>query len=163
MHVHGEVQESGGDFGGLRMKCPADLVLACDKNPECRCGFCMEHCVCEYYEVGDGAGCNCPWCGKRLDYYSDPLGDSEELEDECGNCGKPIIWMGNIHHYYSISKGKSVEKDHNAVSIEEPGRSNADDEGLSGNRSRDPDSVRKHSVAQDDSAASQASDEANHA
>ena len=28
------------------MKCPADLVTACDKQPECDCGFCFEHCCC---------------------------------------------------------------------------------------------------------------------
>lgn len=28
------------------MKCPADLVTACDNQPECDCGFCKEHCVC---------------------------------------------------------------------------------------------------------------------
>jgi len=29
------------------MKCPADLVTACDKEPECKCGFCKDHCICE--------------------------------------------------------------------------------------------------------------------
>jgi len=33
------------------MKCPADIVLACDNQPECsRCGFCMEHCICSYLD-----------------------------------------------------------------------------------------------------------------
>jgi hypothetical protein len=30
------------------MKCPADIVTACDKEPECNgCGFCLEHCICQ--------------------------------------------------------------------------------------------------------------------
>ena len=28
------------------MKCPADATYACDKSPECQCGFCKDHCVC---------------------------------------------------------------------------------------------------------------------
>ena len=33
--------------GIIRMKCPADLVTACDKEPECDvCGFCLDHCIC---------------------------------------------------------------------------------------------------------------------
>lgn len=38
------------------MKCPADIVTACDKEPECFCGFCFDHCICEFLddmEYGD--------------------------------------------------------------------------------------------------------------
>lgn len=37
---------------GFEMKCPADVVFACDKQPECVCGFCRDHCVCGYNEEG---------------------------------------------------------------------------------------------------------------
>ncbi len=35
------------------MKCPADIVLGCDEQIECICGFCFEHCICEYLEIND--------------------------------------------------------------------------------------------------------------
>jgi len=32
------------------MKCPADVTIGCDNEVECKCGFCKEHCLCEYYK-----------------------------------------------------------------------------------------------------------------
>jgi hypothetical protein len=30
------------------MKCAADVVLACDREAECKCGFCEYHCICGF-------------------------------------------------------------------------------------------------------------------
>lgn len=66
------------------MKCPADVVTACDKQPECKCGFCKDHCICATNKREEQEQFHDMECveGKKIkmNYIGEGL-------YECPNCG----------------------------------------------------------------------------
>lgn len=51
--------------------------------------------------IGDGNSVPCPHCGQEQTYSGDALGDSDEYESECSDCGKSFVWVGNTTFYFT--------------------------------------------------------------
>ena len=57
------------------------------------------------YEITDDQSTRiCPYCKHKQRFTDDALGEDEELEEECEECGKEYLVIGQCNYWFNCRK-----------------------------------------------------------
>ena len=68
----------------------------------------MNNCDYEDYEYSDGDSLCCPHCKSEFEYTGDPIGQDEEVENECPDCGKEFVSVADYTRSFNNYKLNDV-------------------------------------------------------
>lgn len=76
----------------------------------------MSNCDYENYEYSDGNSLCCPYCKSEFEYTGDPIGQDEEIENNCPDYGKDFVSVADYSR--SFNNYKKESDDTNSEEVE---------------------------------------------